>query len=271
MGPAQRDAVPTGRAAEDLDAAVDELAVGRMRHRLGLDGGVDGHAPEVLRLGGAGALRGAERLGEQDLEAFGADALAPAGHGGAVERQGVLEVALGAEQLDVGAVEEAGADGVVGQAIHVLDQVQADHEARRQPRPADSLAIERAESGGPPRESRSSAAINRSTDLQGFRTPRTGPSHKRMLPPPQTPRKTAAFRVVHGRGRTHPSRRPHRIATTGLYADPAYPDSLSSPRAKKRSALTPRSGPVAYNSPVTRRGPRRGSAPDGLGSGHCPP
>jgi hypothetical protein len=30
----------------------------------------------------------------------------------------------------------------------VLDQVQADHEAYRQPRPADALAIERAESGG---------------------------------------------------------------------------------------------------------------------------
>jgi hypothetical protein len=50
--------VPAGEAAKDLDAAVDELAVGRMRHRLRLDGSVDGDAREVLRLGGAGALRG---------------------------------------------------------------------------------------------------------------------------------------------------------------------------------------------------------------------
>jgi hypothetical protein len=47
----------------------------------------------------------------------------------------VLEVAFAAEELDIGAVEEAGADGVVGQAVHVLDQVQADHEAGRQAGP----------------------------------------------------------------------------------------------------------------------------------------
>jgi hypothetical protein len=116
VGLAQRDAVPAREAAEDLDAAVDELAVGRVRHRLRLDGGVDGHALEVLRLGGAGALCGGERLGEQQFEPLGADALAPAGHGGAIERQGVLEVGLAAEELDIRAVEEAGADGVVGEA-----------------------------------------------------------------------------------------------------------------------------------------------------------
>jgi hypothetical protein len=58
VGLAQRDAVPACEAAEDLDAAMHQLAVGRMRHRLGLDGGVDGHAREVLGLGGTSALRG---------------------------------------------------------------------------------------------------------------------------------------------------------------------------------------------------------------------
>jgi hypothetical protein len=58
VGLAQRDAVPAGEAAEDLDAAMDELAVGRMCDRLGLDGGVDGGAREVLGLGGTSALRG---------------------------------------------------------------------------------------------------------------------------------------------------------------------------------------------------------------------
>ena len=58
VGLAQRDAVAAREAAEDLDTAVDELAVGRVRHGLGLDGGVDGHPLEVLRLGGG------QRLGE---------------------------------------------------------------------------------------------------------------------------------------------------------------------------------------------------------------
>jgi hypothetical protein len=80
VGLPQHDAVPAGEAAEDLDAAMQQLAVGRMRDRLGLDGGVDGDARDVLRLGSTSALRGGERLGEQQFEPLGADALAPAGH-----------------------------------------------------------------------------------------------------------------------------------------------------------------------------------------------
>jgi hypothetical protein len=67
VGLAQRDAVPTSEAAEDLYAAMQQLAVCRVRHRLGLDGGVDGDALEVLRLDGAGALRGGERLSKEGV------------------------------------------------------------------------------------------------------------------------------------------------------------------------------------------------------------
>jgi hypothetical protein len=74
-------------------------------------------------------MRGGECLGEQQFKPLGAIALAPAGHQGAAERQGVLDVALSAEELDRGAVEEAGADGRIGEAVHVLDEVQPDHEA----------------------------------------------------------------------------------------------------------------------------------------------
>jgi hypothetical protein len=98
-------------------------------------------------LGGTGALRGGERLGEQQLEPLGADALAPAGHRGAIARLGVLDMGLAAAELDVGAVEEARADGCIGEAVPMLDQVQPDHEARRQSRPADTVAGERAEGG----------------------------------------------------------------------------------------------------------------------------
>jgi hypothetical protein len=60
----------------------------------------------------------------------------------------VLEMGLAAEELDIRAVQEAGADGVVGEAVHVLEQVKADHETGRQSGPADTLAVERAEGGG---------------------------------------------------------------------------------------------------------------------------
>jgi hypothetical protein len=72
--------VPASEAAKDLDTAMQQLAVGRMRDRLGLDGGVDAHPRDVLRLGSTSALRGGERLSEQQLEPLGADALPPAGH-----------------------------------------------------------------------------------------------------------------------------------------------------------------------------------------------
>jgi hypothetical protein len=102
VGLPQHDAVPASQPAKDLDAAMQQLAVGRMRDRLGLDGGVDGDAREVLWLGGAGALGGGERLGEEQFEPLGADALPLAGHRGAIERQGVLDVGLAAEELEMG-------------------------------------------------------------------------------------------------------------------------------------------------------------------------
>lgn len=54
---------------------MDKLADRRMHYGLGLDSGVDGHALEGLRLGGARALGGGERLGQQQFEPLGADAL----------------------------------------------------------------------------------------------------------------------------------------------------------------------------------------------------
>jgi hypothetical protein len=78
---------------------------------------------------------GVERLGEQQFKPVGAIALAPAGHRGAVARQGVLDVALAAAELDRGAVEEAGADGRIGEAVPMLV-------AREKPRtPRNALAF----------------------------------------------------------------------------------------------------------------------------------
>jgi len=52
--------------------------VGRVRHRLRLHRGVDGHATEMLLLDGTAALRGLQALGQQPLHPLGADPLAPA-------------------------------------------------------------------------------------------------------------------------------------------------------------------------------------------------
>ena len=52
VGLARRDPVSARETAQGLDAAVLALAVGRMRHGLGMDGGVGGHALGVLRLDG---------------------------------------------------------------------------------------------------------------------------------------------------------------------------------------------------------------------------
>ena len=146
VGLAHLDPVPPGQAHQDLDATVQQLAVGRVRHRLGLHGGVDGHPPQVLLLDRPAALGGGQALGQQQFQPFGADPLAPARHRGAVQRQRVPEAGLAAEQLDVGAVQVARADRLVGKAaVHVLEQVQPDHEARRQPGAAGRVRVERPE------------------------------------------------------------------------------------------------------------------------------
>jgi len=49
--------VSAGQPRQDPDAAVEQLAVGRVGRRLGLDRGVDGDAPQVPLLDGTAALR----------------------------------------------------------------------------------------------------------------------------------------------------------------------------------------------------------------------
>ncbi|GGC71396.1 hypothetical protein GCM10011504_56350 [Siccirubricoccus deserti] len=45
VGLAQPDPVPPGQPRQDVDSTLQQFVVGRVRHRLGLDGGVDGHPP----------------------------------------------------------------------------------------------------------------------------------------------------------------------------------------------------------------------------------
>jgi hypothetical protein len=60
------------------------------------------------------------------------DALAPARHRGALQRQFVLKVALAAERLEVRVLHPLGTDFFVGQRLDVLQKVQADHQPGRQ-------------------------------------------------------------------------------------------------------------------------------------------
>ena len=50
---------------QDFDATVEQLAVGGVRHRFGLDRGVDGEPSQVLLLHRAAALRRGQALGPQ--------------------------------------------------------------------------------------------------------------------------------------------------------------------------------------------------------------
>jgi hypothetical protein len=59
---------------------LQEFAVGRVRHRLGLHRGVDGDAAQMLLRHRAATACGVQALDQQRLHPLGADALAPARH-----------------------------------------------------------------------------------------------------------------------------------------------------------------------------------------------
>ena len=89
------------QTVQPLDRPQDQVAVGRMRHRLGLHRGVDRH-PFQLALAHRFGLHGhRDGLGQQRLQIIRPDPLAPAGHRRAVERQPMLEMRLAAEGLKV--------------------------------------------------------------------------------------------------------------------------------------------------------------------------
>jgi hypothetical protein len=139
VGLAQRHALPAGEVGDALDGAQHQMAVGGIGDGLGLHGGVDGHALHRGRLGGAAVERDGQRVGEQGLQPLGADALAPAGHGAAVERQAVLKEPLAAEGLEIRVLHPGGADRLVGEPLHVLEDVQPRHQPGRQTGPADLI------------------------------------------------------------------------------------------------------------------------------------
>jgi len=130
---AQLDAVLFRQLVQPLDAAHQQVAVGGMGNRLGLHRRVHRDPFASLRRHRSGFHRHAQRFGEQQLKLVGADPVPPARHRRPVQGQLVAEVLLAAEELVIRILDPAGADRLVRQALHVLQQVQAYHQPGRQP------------------------------------------------------------------------------------------------------------------------------------------
>ena len=79
-----------------LAGAVEQAAIGRVRNRLGLHGGVQYHRLKAAALDHAGTAGGFDAVGQQPFAARLANALAPAHEAGRVAGQLVAEVALAA-------------------------------------------------------------------------------------------------------------------------------------------------------------------------------
>jgi hypothetical protein len=123
----QRHQGATGRLVEP--------AVGRVRDRLLHHRRVHDHPGEAAL--GERARRAArlDGLGQQPLRPFLADAIAPAAERGGVKGQAVLEEHFAGEVLKVRVLHPAGEDGLVGEAIGVLQVHQARDQARMQSGP----------------------------------------------------------------------------------------------------------------------------------------
>ena len=142
---AQRHAFALGEARPASQGPVHEPRVGRMRDRLGLDGGVHRHALEVLGRDRAGLVGDRKALLNERHELLLAKPLAPARQRGAVEGQLVAEAQLAAEELVIRVLDPARAQHLVREVVHVLQDEEPGHQPRRQGRLARPGVIYRAE------------------------------------------------------------------------------------------------------------------------------
>ena len=67
-------------AVQPLDRTQDQMAVGRVCHRLGLHGGVHRDPLQLALTHGLGLHSHRDRFGQQGLQITRADPLTPAGH-----------------------------------------------------------------------------------------------------------------------------------------------------------------------------------------------
>ena len=94
VGLTQAHAMLLGEPHQPLPRPMHEFGVGRKRHRLRLDGGVDDHLREVRGLGRARACRRAQAFLDQSDELLLAHPLTPARQRGPIKRRLVDEELL---------------------------------------------------------------------------------------------------------------------------------------------------------------------------------
>lgn len=132
------------QADPGLACQADQLAprclikpgVRRMGNVLLHHGGIDGDPLEIIVFYHPGTLPGLDRLGQQPLDAFLADPVAPACEGRRVNRQPMLKECLTAEMLPIRVLGPSRHDRLVGQGKSVLKIEQPRHQPRRRCRSA---------------------------------------------------------------------------------------------------------------------------------------
>jgi len=132
IGLAQFDAELACQTNQPLERAMHQAGVGRMGDRLRLHGGVDNRLGEIGGLGRIRADRRCQAFLQQRIELLLAHPLPPAGHRRAIEGQFMAEELLAAEQLIVGVLHPALAQGLVRQIVHRLEDGKSRHQPGRQ-------------------------------------------------------------------------------------------------------------------------------------------
>ncbi len=122
-----------------------EPGIGRMLHGLGLHRRVDDDLLQAA-LGDDASLHPCrDRCLEQLLNALLANALAPAGHLAWINGQGMLEELLPAKELPVGVLDPPAYRLLIGDALEVLEVMEARHKPDRYCRPSVVGAVQGAE------------------------------------------------------------------------------------------------------------------------------
>ena len=140
-GLAQLHPVALRQTHQPFRCAQEQMTVGRMRHRLGLNGGVYGDPRQLPLVHCAGLHRHCDRLGENQVHLVRTDAFPPARHRRPVERKPVPEVRLAAERLVIRIFHPDRTKLLVAETLHVLEQMQSDHEPGAQPAAALGLVV----------------------------------------------------------------------------------------------------------------------------------
>lgn len=125
----------SGQAHQQGAGTLVEPGIRRMSDGLFHHSCVDSHPLQALVGNGARCPTCLDRLGQQPLHPFFADALAPACQRGRVDRRAVLKERLAGEMLVIRVLDPPGDDGLVRQLEGMLEIHQPRHQAWRCRRP----------------------------------------------------------------------------------------------------------------------------------------